>query len=61
MIIPIRRIATAAAALLSLLSAGRDAAQLYGIKKEDLVELVDDIRGAEHFLEEVYGGIVMYL
>ncbi|MFP3198675.1 MAG: DsrE/DsrF/DrsH-like family protein [Thermoproteus sp.] len=37
------------------------AAQLYGIKKEDPVELVDDIRGAEHFLEEVYGGIVMYL
>jgi peroxiredoxin family protein len=37
------------------------AAQLYGVKKEDLVELVDDIRGAEYFLEEVYGGIVMYL
>jgi len=37
------------------------AAQLYGIKKEDLVELVDDIRGAEYFLEEVYGGVVMYL
>ena len=37
------------------------AAQLYGIKKEDLVELVDDIRGAEYFLEEVYEGMVMYL
>jgi len=37
------------------------AAQLYGIKREDLVELVDDIRGAEYFLEEVYGGMVMYL
>lgn len=37
------------------------AAQMYSIKKEDLVELVDDIRGAEYFLEEVYGGIVMYL
>ena len=37
------------------------ATQLYGIKKEDLVELVDDIRGAEYFLEEVYGGVVMYL
>jgi peroxiredoxin family protein len=37
------------------------AAQLYGVKKEDLVELVDDIRGAEYFLEEVYGGIIMYL
>jgi peroxiredoxin family protein len=37
------------------------AAQLYGAKKEDLVELVEDIRGAEYFLEEVYGGLVMYL
>jgi len=31
------------------------------IKRENLVELVDDIRGAEYFPEEVYGGIVMYL
>jgi peroxiredoxin family protein len=30
-------------------------------KKKDSVELVDDIKGAEYFLEEVYGGIVMYL
>lgn len=37
------------------------AAQLYGVKKEDLVEVVDDIIGAEYFLEEVYGGVVMYL
>ncbi|AEA12544.1 hypothetical protein TUZN_1064 [Thermoproteus uzoniensis 768-20] len=37
------------------------AAQLYGISKGDLVDVVDDIRGAEYFLEEVYGGVVMYL
>lgn len=37
------------------------ASQLYGISKGDLVDVVDDVRGAEYFLEEVYGGIVMYL
>ncbi len=37
------------------------AAELYGVKKEDLVELVDEVKGAESFLEEVYGGVVMYL
>ncbi len=31
------------------------------LKKEDLVELVDEVKGAESFLEEVYGGVVMYL
>jgi len=34
---------------------------LYNIKKEDLVDIVDDIRGAESFLEEVYGGPILYL
>ena len=37
------------------------AATFYGIRKEDLVDIVDDIRGAESFLEEVYGGVVMYI
>lgn len=37
------------------------AAQLYNIKKEDLADIVDDIRGAESFLEEVYGGPILYL
>ena len=37
------------------------AAAFYDIKKEDLVDIVDDIRGAESFLEEVYGGIVIYI
>jgi Uncharacterized conserved protein len=37
------------------------AVELYGVKKEDLVELVDEVKGAESFLEEVYGGVVMYL
>ncbi len=35
------------------------AAATYGIKKEDLLDIVDDIKGAESFLEEVYPGIVM--
>ncbi|AFA39812.1 hypothetical protein Pogu_1785 [Pyrobaculum oguniense TE7] len=35
------------------------AAATYGIKKEDLLDIVDDIRGAESFLEEVYPGVVM--
>lgn len=35
------------------------AAAAYGIKKEDLLDLVDEIKGAESFLEEVYPGIVM--
>jgi peroxiredoxin family protein len=33
------------------------AAQLYGVKREDLVEVVDDMGGV--FLEEVYGGSVV--
>jgi peroxiredoxin family protein len=37
------------------------AAALYNVRKEDLVEEVDEIRGAESFLEEVYGGVMMYL
>ncbi|WP_069806682.1 peroxiredoxin [Vulcanisaeta thermophila] len=37
------------------------AAQFYNVRKEDLVDIVDGIVGAETFLEEVYGGIVMYL
>jgi peroxiredoxin family protein len=37
------------------------ASAFYNIKKEDLVEIVDEIRGAESFLEEVYGGVVMYI
>ncbi|AET33278.1 hypothetical protein P186_1876 [Pyrobaculum ferrireducens] len=37
------------------------ASQLYGISKDQLVDVVDDVRGAEYFLEEVYGGVVMYL
>lgn len=37
------------------------AAQFYNVKKEDLVDIVDEIRGAESFLEEVYGGVVMYI
>lgn len=35
------------------------AAAAYGIKKEDLLDIVDEIAGAETFLEEVYGGTVM--
>ena len=35
------------------------AAATYGIKKEDMLDIVDDIRGAESFLEEVYPGVVM--
>lgn len=37
------------------------AAELYKVRKEDLVDIVDDIAGAASFLEEVYGGIVMYI
>ena len=37
------------------------AATFYGIRKENFVDLVDDIRGTESFLEEVYGGVVMYI
>jgi hypothetical protein len=35
------------------------AALLNGVKREDLVEVVDDVGGV--FLEEVYGGVVLYL
>jgi len=35
------------------------AAATYGIKKEDLIDSVDDIKGAESFLDEVYPGVVM--
>lgn len=35
------------------------AAATYGIKKEDLLDIVDDIKGAETFLDEVYGGTIM--
>lgn len=35
------------------------AAAAYGIKKEDLLDIVDDIAGAETFLEETYGGTIM--
>ncbi|MEL9989923.1 MAG: DsrE/DsrF/DrsH-like family protein [Thermoproteus sp.] len=34
------------------------AAQMYNIKKEDLLDIVDGIAGAETFLEEVEGGTV---
>jgi peroxiredoxin family protein len=37
------------------------ASAFYNVKKEDLVDIVDDIKGAETFLEEVYGGVVMYI
>ncbi|AEE94751.1 conserved hypothetical protein [Acidianus hospitalis W1] len=37
------------------------ASAFYNFKKEDLVDIVDDIKGAETFLEEVYGGVVMYI
>jgi peroxiredoxin family protein len=29
------------------------------VKKEDLLDIVDDIKGAESFLEEIWPGIVM--
>jgi peroxiredoxin family protein len=35
------------------------AAATYNIKKEDLLDIVDEIKGAESFLEEVYPGIIM--
>ncbi len=35
------------------------AAATYGIRKEDLLDIIDDIKGAETFLDEVYGGTVM--
>ena len=35
------------------------AAATYNIKREDLLDIVDDIKGAESFLEEVYPGVVM--
>ncbi|MFB6490636.1 MAG: DsrE/DsrF/DrsH-like family protein [Thermoproteus sp. AZ2] len=35
------------------------AAAAYGIKKEDLLDIVDGIAGAETFLEETYGGTIM--
>lgn len=35
------------------------AAAAYGIRKEDLLDVVDGIAGAETFLEETYGGTVM--
>ncbi|BDB99521.1 DsrE/DsrF/DrsH-like family protein [Saccharolobus caldissimus] len=35
------------------------AAATYNVKKEDLLEIVDDIKGAESFLEEVWPGVVM--
>ncbi|MCH1770305.1 MULTISPECIES: DsrE/DsrF/DrsH-like family protein [Metallosphaera] len=37
------------------------AAAMYNIKKEDLVDIVDEIKGAESFLEEIYGGVTMYI
>lgn len=37
------------------------AAQFYNIKKEDLADVVDDIKGAEAFLDEVYGGPILYI
>jgi len=35
------------------------AAAAYNVKKEDLLDIVDEIKGALSFLEEVYPGIVM--
>ncbi|MCH4816323.1 MAG: DsrE/DsrF/DrsH-like family protein [Saccharolobus sp.] len=35
------------------------AAAAYNIKKEDLLDIVDEIKGGESFLEEVYPGVVM--
>ncbi|MGC8597306.1 MAG: DsrE/DsrF/DrsH-like family protein [Thermocladium sp.] len=37
------------------------AAATYGVKKEDLLDIVDDIKDANAFLEEVYGGVTMYI
>ncbi len=31
------------------------------MKKEDLLDIVDDIKDANAFLEEVYGGVTMYI
>ncbi len=37
------------------------AAATYGVKKEDLLDIVDAIKDANAFLEEVYGGVTMYI
>jgi len=37
------------------------AAQFYEVKKEDLADVVDDIKGAAAFLDEVYGGPILYI